>query len=258
MKEKDRIYRRVRSILREDGEKSSYIGEDDFVSLSKGGIRINFHIKNPTLDIENVFRAVKRGQKIVKDKFDYNLEELCIDIHDSIGELRLEGKSKSRYASWIAGIYDGKIRLISEQENEEPEALYIILTHEIIHLAICDISARLCPYWLDEGLAIYLSQELSDVYFGVLQKALKEDKIMPLEILENPLPSDAEESVRRLVYSEVFSITEYFIDSYGWSKIKPVIQQCRRRPIKAILIDLGLNYYLIEQGWKRWVREKNA
>ena len=244
--------------MREDGGRSSYIGEDDFVSLSKGGIGINFHIKNPNLDIENVFRAVKRAQRIVKDKFDYNLEELCIDIHDSIGELRQGGKLKSRYASWIAGIYDGKIRLISEQEDEEPEALYIILTHEIIHLAVCNISSGLCPYWLDEGLAVFLSQELSDVYLGVLQKAVKDDKILPLEILETPFPFDAIDPTRQLAYSQVSSVTEYLIDSYGWSKIKPIIRQCRRRPIKAILIDLGLNYYLIEQGWKRWVREKNA
>ena len=121
-----------------------------------------------------------------------------------------------------------------------------------------EMSTGFCPYWLDEGLAIYLSQELSDTYLNKLQKAVRGDKIMPLEILENPLPSDAEESLRQLAYSEVFSITEYFIESYGWGKITSVIRQCRRRPIKTILIDLGLNYYLIEQGWKRWVREKNA
>lgn len=258
MDEKDRIYKKVKSILLEDGRRSSYIGEDDYASLSKGGIRINFHIKNPTLDIENVFRSVKRAQKIVKDKFDYNIEKLWVDIFDSVEELRQGGKSRSRYSSWIAGIYDGKVRLISEQENEEPEALYIILTHEIIHLAICDISAGLCPYWLDEGLAIYLSQELSESYLGVLKKAVEGDKTIPLEILEGPLPSDAEQSIRQLAYSEVSSITEYLIESYDWRKIESIIQQCRRRPINTILIDMGLNYYLIEQGWKRWVREKNA
>jgi hypothetical protein len=258
MNERDRIYKKVKSIIKEKGGKSSYIGENDFVSIIKDGIKINFHIKNSTLNIENIFRAIKRAQKIVRDKFDYNIEKLWIDIFDSIGELRQEGKSKSRYASWIAGIYDGRIRLISEQENEEPEALYIILTHEIIHLAICDISAGLCPYWLDEGLAIYLSQELSDAYLGVLKKAVEEDKTIPLEILEGPLPSDTEQSIRQLAYSEVFSITEFLIESYDWRKIESIIQQCRRRPIDTILIDMGLNYYLIEQGWKRWVRERNA
>lgn len=258
MSEKDRIYRKVKSILREDGRRSSYIGEDDFVCLVKEGITINFHIKNPQLDITNIFRAVKRTQKIVKERLDYRLEKLGIDIYNSLEEMRQEARSKSRYASWIAGIYDGKIKIVSEKEGEEPEALYIILTHELIHLAISDISSGCCPYWLDEGLVVYLSQELSDEYLDKLRKGLKENKIFPLDVLENPLPPNTTESIRQLAYSEISSIAEWLIESYGWEKIKSILRQCKRRPIRTILMDFGLNYYLLEQGWKRSFQEKNA
>ncbi len=258
MDEKDRIYNKVKSIIGERGPTSSYIGEDDFVSLMKNGVHINFHIKNPNINIENVFRAVKRAQKIVKERLGYHPDRLHIEIFNSIRELRKESQSKSRLASWVAGIYDGKVRIISDQNDEEPEALYIILTHEIVHLAIGEMSRGLCPYWLDEGMAIFLSQNLSDMYMKALHEASKNDKIIPLEILENPLPVDTEEPIRHLVYSEVFSIVEYFIAVYGWSRIKSVIEQCRRRPFKTILTDFGLNYYLLVQGWMRWMREKNA
>lgn len=258
MDEKARIYNKVKSIIGERDSKSSYIGEDDFVSLTKNGVNINFHIKNPNINIENVFRTVKRAQKIINERLGYNPDRLHIDIYNSIGELRKVSKSKSRFASWIAGIYDGRLRVISDQEDEEPEALYIILTHEIVHLAVDEMSRGLCPYWLDEGLAIFLSQDMSDTYIKALHDAVKNDKIIPLEILEKPLPSDTEELIRHLVYTEVFSIVEYFIAIYGWSKIKSVIEQCKRRPIKTILTDLGLNYYLIVQGWMRWMRERYA
>lgn len=258
MNEKDRIYRKVKSILREDGRRSSYIGEDDFVCLVKEGITINFHIKNAQLDIPNIFRVVKRTQKIVEDRLDYRLEELSIDIYNSLGEMRQEARSKSRYASWIAGIYDGKVKIVSEKEGKEPEALYIILTHELIHLAISNISSGCCPYWLDEGLVVYLSQELSDEYLDKLWKGLKENKILPLDVLENPLPPNTTGSIRQLAYSEVSSITECLIESYGWEKINSVLKQCKRRPIRTILMDFGLNYYLLEQRWKRWFQEKNA
>lgn len=257
MNERDRIYRKVKSIIREKN-KSSYIGEDDLVTLQKEGIKINFHIKNRNLDIENVFRAVKRAEKVIKNKLDHDLENLCVDIHSSIEEMRQEGISKSRYASWIAGICDGDIRIISEQGDKEPEALYIILTHEIIHLAISEIGLGKCPYWLDEGVAVYLSQELNDQYLAILQEALRKDKILPLEILEKPVPVDAAEPLRQLAYSQSFSVVEYFIETRGWDKVRLIIDQSRRRPIKMILTDLGLNYYLIEQGWKRWVRERYA
>lgn len=258
MEEKERIYKKVKSVIRQDEKRSSYIGEDDFVGLVKGGITINFHIKQPVFDIENVFRTVKRAQKIIKDRFDYNLEKVHIDIYSSMEEMRQEGRSKSRYASWIAGIYDGKIRLISEKEDKEPESLYIILTHEITHLAIYDISQGSCPYWLDEGMAVYLSQELPDEYITQLKKAVQSEKILPLEVLENSLPANTTENIRQLAYAEVLSITEYLIETYGWDKVKSIISQCSRRTVKTILGDLSLNYYLIEHTWKRWMRSKSA
>jgi len=258
MDEKNRIYKKVKSIITENGNKSSYIGEDDFVSLVKGDITINFHIKHPTLDIENIFRTVKRAQKIIKERLAYDLEKIDIDMYDSLEEMRQDGRSRSRYASWIAGIYDGKIRIISERGDEAPEVLYIILTHEIIHLASYKISKGKCPYWLDEGLAVFLSQELPDDYILKLKGALSTDKILPIETLENPFPVDSSEDLRQLAYAEVSSITEYLVETYGWDKVKSIVLQCKKRSIKTILADMSLNYYLIEQGWKRWIRNKSA
>jgi hypothetical protein len=256
MEEKQRIYDKVGSIIRQ-GDKKSYIGEDDFVSLVKNGVTINFHVKNSSLDIENVFRTVKRAQKIVHDRFDYYPEDINISLYSSIAEMREEGRSKSRYASWIAGIFDGKIRVVAENEEEEPESLYIILTHEILHLAVYEITGGLCPYWLDEGLAVHLSQGLSDEYLETLKKAVKSDRIVPLEVLEKPLATDLDEVVRRLVYAEASSITEYLIESQGWDSVVSILKQCKRKSIKTILADFSLNYYLVEQEWKRWIRGKS-
>jgi hypothetical protein len=257
MEEKKRIYRKVESILKENPNRSSYIGEDDFVSLVKGGITINFHIKNTTLDIENIFRTVKRAQKIIKDKFDHNVEKIEIGIYDSKEELRQEGRSKSRYASWIAGIYDGKVRVITEKEGDELEALYIILTHEIIHLAIDEMSKGSCPFWIDEGLAVYLSQELSGEYRERLVDAVEKDSFLPFETIENPLPADTEENIRQLAYAQCTSLVGYIIEIYKWDTIQSIISQSVRRTVKAILADKSLNYYLLEQAWKRWLRGKN-
>jgi len=254
--EENPVYRKIKSVITEKKGRSSYIGEDDFVSLVKDGIAINFHIKNPNLYMVNILRVVKRAQKIVKDRFDHTLTSIDIDIYDSIEEMREEGKSKSRYASWIAGIYDGKIRVISENEDEPPPALYIILTHEIIHLAVDEMSRGLCPYWLDEGLAVCLSQEIPDEYEKRLGEAIKKDKTLPLEILEKPLPSDTPELLRQTAYAEVFSITEFLIESLGWDKIRSIVHQCQRRPPRIIFTDLGLNYYLLENGWKKWAAGK--
>lgn len=257
MSEKDRIYKKVESVIREDGSRSSYIGEDDFVSLVKGGITINFHLKQPNIDIQKIYRAVKRAEKIIKDRLKHELQEITVDIFDSMDEMRDDGRSRSRYASWIAGIYDGTVRIVSEKDDEEPESLYIILTHEIVHLAIDEMSRGNCAYWLDEGMAVYLSQELPDLYRARIEKAMKKDAFLPLETLEEPLPSDSTEYLRQLAYAQCASLAAYFIETYGWDGVQSIISRSARKSVKAILAEKSLNYYLLEQAWKRWLG-KNA
>lgn len=257
MGEQSCIYKKVESIIR-DGNRSSYIGEDDFVSLVKGGIAIRFHLKHAGLDIENIYRAVKRAQKVIKDRFDHDLGRVDINIYDSKEEMRDEGRSRSRYASWIAGIFDGRIRIIAERDDEMPEALYIILTHEMIHLAINEMCRDNCPYWLDEGLAVFLSQELPDEYLDILTQAVKQDKVLPLAALHKPLPVNTGEELRKLAYAESMDLVRYLVETKGWDCVKGIIHQCRRRDISSVMADLSLNDYLLEQGWKRWRRAQDA
>lgn len=257
MKKSDPVFNKVESIIREKGP-SSYIGEDDFVSLVKGGISIHFHLKRPGLDLENIYRTVKRAQKIVTDRFDHRLNRIDISIYDSKEELREDDRSRSRYASWIAGIYDGRIRIVAERDDETPESLYIILTHEVIHLAVDVIGKGRCPWWLDEGLAVYLSQELPDEYIMTLEQALKQDRTFPLAALERPPAGAIDEDLRRLAYAQVADLVAYLVETVGWESLSGALRQCGLREMSAILGDLSLNDYLIEQGWKRWRRSRNA
>lgn len=235
------------------GKLSSYIGVDDFVALVQDGIRINLHIKQRNLEIRDIFRTVKKSRKIVSDRLGHVLENIDIDIYDSMGEMRKDGRSRSRYASWIAGIFDGKIRVIAEAEEEDPAALDIILAHEIVHLAIHEMSKGRCPYWIDEGMAICLSQKLPEEYLTKLQGAIKKDAVLPLEVLENPLSSSADGAVRQLVYAQCCSMTEYFAATYGWDRLSTLVSSSNKRKASSLLSDMSLNYYLLEIGWKRWI-----
>lgn len=258
MDEKERIFRKVDSIIRQD-DKSSYIGGDDYVILVKDGIRVGFHIKNPSLDIEGVFRTVRRAQKMVAERFGCALTGIEISLYDSKDEMRQEGRSRSRYASWIAGIFDGQIRIIAEKGDEEPGSLFIVLTHEIIHLAVFTLGQGNCPYWLDEGLAVYLSQELPDQYLNALQRAIKSEKTFPLDALQSPLPPDLDDDgIRQLAYSETSSVVEYLIETYGWEVVSLLVTRSGKGPFDAVLAELSLNHYLLEQGWKRWYRKRSA
>ena len=247
-----RIFKKITSIITTQ-DKTSYIGQDDVVSLVKDGISISFHLKNSELDIVNIFRTVKRTQKLVKVRFDIDVEQITINIYDSNEELRQNVYAPSRYGSWIAGIYDGEIRIISERNADELDALYIIITHEIIHLAIRRLSGGQCPYWLDEGLAVYLSQELPQHYQLVICAAARNDTMLPLESLEKPPGVKLKEEARVLAYAESAFMVNYLCENYDWEKIKAAVRKSRNKNKEQILAEMGLNYYLLELACKRWI-----
>lgn len=246
------------SLIPDHGKVMSFIGEDDFVSLSKNGITINFHLKNRYLDMENIFRAVKRSQKIINDLLGYHLENIDIDINDSVYEMRQDGRSRSRYASWIAGIFDGKIRVIAGRDEGEPEELNILITHEIIHLAVYEMSKGKCPNWLDEGLAVAMSQSLPEEYLKKLIGAVGNDSYLPLEALEHPLPANIDEALRQVGYAQCASMAEYLVETQGWETVRSFILAYAFKPRRLVLADKCMNNSLLELSWKRWFLNRVA
>lgn len=258
MTETEQTNPKYNSLIPDHGNVKSFIGEDDFVSLSKNGITINFHLKNRHLDLENIFRTVRRVQKIVNDLLGHNLEKIDIDINDSVYEMRQEGRSRSRYASWIGGIFDDRIRVIAERDDYEPESLHILLTHEIIHLAVYEMSNGECPSWLDEGLAVSLSQELPNEYLEKLAEAARNDAILPLDVLESPLPPNVDDALRQVGYAQCASLVEYLVKTHGWETVQSFVLESAVRPIKLVLADKCLNNSLLELSWKRWFLSRFA
>jgi hypothetical protein len=260
MDEEERIFRKVRSIVRQDN-RSTYIGDDDLVRLIQRGIAVNFHLKHERLDIINVFRAIKRTQRLVTEKLGHDLEDIRVNIYRSGKEILQESVRTSQYASWAAGFFDGEITVVSEEDSdEEAKSLYIYLTHEIIHLAIYEITNGRCPFWLDEGLTVYLSQDLPDAYLEALEYALEGGEgLISLELLE--YPDDAiiqDDGMRKLAYAEAAFVVEYMAKSslYGWDMVNSMLRDIGKSSMEQVLFDHCLNYDLIQGDVERWARKK--
>ena len=207
MTEKDRIYGKM-SIICENVQSKTYIGEDDFVSLVKNGIAIYYHIKNRSLNLENIFRAVKRAQSKIREHFNHNLEAITVYVFNSPEEM--SGHFLGHGTHWTGGVFDGRNAYVVA-EPDDGDALYIHLTHEILHHAIHEISNGNCPFWLNEGVALHLSQYLSDTYLQQLAAALQNGLLFCFDVLEEGLPAN-DECVRRLTYAQCYSMIEYLVE----------------------------------------------
>jgi len=255
LEEKRDIYKKVSSVLT-GRKKKTYIGKDDLVTLSSSGISIRFHVKNRRLNLEEIFRAMKRAKMLLQEKLDVPPPEVVVEIFNTPSELRRETNPTG---PWVAGLYDGKIRVYAnDEEAPEPQRLYVILSHEYVHLVVRVISQGRAPFWLDEGLAICFSQELTQNYLERLLRAEKAGALLPLETLEKDFSSFKDEELRALAYAQSGSIVEYLLERQGWKKMGEILQAAAKSSPGDVLRALNLTYYLLEQDWKRWLKGKNV
>ncbi len=92
----------------------------------------------------------------------------------------------------------------------------IVIPHELTHLVFD--SAVTNPYhypprWLNEGVAVYLSEGLSSEDRLAVRDAARAGSIMPLHALVAQLPTTEERF--RLAYSESVSAVSFLVDRYG-------------------------------------------
>jgi tetratricopeptide (TPR) repeat protein len=82
---------------------------------------------------------------------------------------------------WVAGVFDGKIRIPTQGVTQDRERFDDVLVHELGHAMIAGIAPRGVPAWLHEGLASYFEPE--DVG-QALARAHATGAVIPLSQLE--------------------------------------------------------------------------
>jgi tetratricopeptide (TPR) repeat protein len=260
IKEKQHIYGKVKSIIKTQKDIHSYIGENDFVELRAGSINIKFHVKNEYLDILSILRTVKRAVKLLKDRLDFEPNIVEVEIYDELLEIRQRLSEQERHSSigsWVGGLCGRRIMVNSSNPSSpEPQNLYVLLTHEYVHYALGEISGGCSPYWVEEGLAVYLSQELSDEYLDALRRSLGADALLPFEVVEKEIIDFTDEEARRLAYAQSCLAVEYLVELMGWPAIREILVSCRTTPAKQALANKGLSYFVFERDFKKWLKKR--
>lgn len=100
-----------------------------------------------------------------------------------------------------------------------------VVTHELTHLVFN--TAVKNPYhspptWLDEGLAVYLSEGYGVYRRGLVEEAVGNSTIIPLLGLANGFPTDLDRSL--LAYGEGVSAVDYMIRTYGKAALVKLVR----------------------------------
>jgi hypothetical protein len=132
----------------------------------------------------------------------------------------------------VGGQANAEIRtlfaLIEPNEIDQPW-VDTVVPHELTHL-VFDTAVRnpyhFPPRWLNEGLAVYLSESYASSYRNAVEDAARDGSLIPLEGLTGQFPTTRDRFL--LAYGESVSSVDYFIRTYGRDALVSLIKSYSR------------------------------
>ena len=113
--------------------------------------------------------------------------------------------------------------------DQAPSESAITVAHELTHLVFNETTINpyhAPPRWLNEGIAVYLSEGNSDQFRGAVGAAAQSDSLIPLQGLAGFFPSQYDQFF--LAYGESVSGVDYFVRTYSdqtlWDLVRSYAQ----------------------------------
>jgi tetratricopeptide (TPR) repeat protein len=158
---------------------------------------------------------------------------------------------------WIAGVYDGKIRIPIRPGLTDQTQLLRTLRHEYTHLLVYDLAGENCPIWLNEGLAKYEETKGQSASLAYLEDVLKgKRKLIPLHALSETLRNSTDKNEIALAYEQAHSIVAYLIERYGFYRIRRLLNRLKEG--EDFSTALQREFYLnLERLQSQWLEDLN-
>ncbi|MCH7504983.1 tetratricopeptide repeat protein [PVC group bacterium] len=121
---------------------------------------------------------------------------------------------------WLAGMFDGKIR-IPLGKKASKDILEKIIFHEYTHVLIQDLTNGNCPIWLNEGLARYEEYRGQKYGFLFLKRAIKQNQLLNFrDFSGTKIDFSMNADVVSLFYDQSYSFVNYLISKFRMYKIR--------------------------------------
>jgi len=164
-------------------------------------------------------------------------------------------KLREETPEWVAGQFDGKIRVPLPSAQLDPLAVKRIIFHEYTHALVSELSDGRCPTWLNEGLAEYEGWRHGTQRFEALRKAYQDNQLVPWVQLSDLFSAHQPVDQVRLGYEESHSIAAYLIERYGFWRIRKILNALRQeRPWEEMLAEeFHIKLPRLQTSWREWL-----
>lgn len=148
--------------------------------------------------------------------------------------------------------------LITPDEISDPW-VGVVVPHELTHLVFdtaVENPYHYPPRWLNEGVAVYLSEGYTPSYRKDLRDGVNDGRTLPLEALASEFPTGAEQWF--LAYAEGVSAVSYIVDTYGQDALVSLIRAYAEgvSDDDAFRTGLGVTLADVEAGWLKSIDAK--
>ena len=132
-----------------------------------------------------------------------------------------------------------------------------VVTHELAHIFLGKLSrGKRIPRWLDEGFAMYQSQEWRIGQDMAVARAVLTGSILPLTQIESV--NAFRESKAQLAYTESFLAVSYLYGEYGEGTVKEIVTHLASGTSMdlAFMRTIGSNYLSFQMEFEKYIKEK--
>jgi hypothetical protein len=128
----------------------------------------------------------------------------------------------------------------------------IVVPHELVHLVFdtaVDNAFRFPPRWLNEGLAVYLSEGYGGGNRNLVERAAGSGRLMPLDALTAQFPTDPDRTF--LAYAQSVSAVEFLVRRHGRDAMVDVVVGYREglTDDEAFARATGEDFHAFHEAW---------
>lgn len=155
---------------------------------------------------------------------------------------------------WVAGVYDGKVRLPVGKAGVSHAKLKQIAAHEVAHAFVSELSGRRAPVWINEGLAEAEADKILAEAPVIFETALKHNELFSLdELMSESSVMNIRDPLRiQLFYEQSKVFTQYLLGRYRMFRIKKLLEAFKsgKDSDEAIYDVLRISVPRLEKEWR--------
>lgn len=167
-------------------------------------------------------------------------------------------KTLRKTPDWVAGIFDGKIRLPVKKETLTETEIRRLIWHEYTHAIIMDLSQGNCPIWFNEGLAKWEESKQQPPDLTPLKKAVEKKALIPLTKLESCFSLHTSQDRLNLAYLEAYSFIEFMLDRWTFYTIREILTQLKEGKSieQAFWQQLNRSINQLDRNWREYLQKR--